>query len=308
MKKENSQRRIVIGVTGSFGSGCTTLANVLCKYHDFKFYSLSKTLREEWEAFHSGESSEHVPKKDLQLFGNGLRQKSISYLAEKTYSKVRKDKNLNKLLVFDSIRNPSEIAYLRSKFTDFYMIAVDCVEADRWERVGKRDYLDKGLKYEDFKEDDSRDKNEEGITHGQQIVLCVDEADYLIRNDNDPMMTSQTAINRKLKGKLEDPIELFQGKARTPTKQEAYMSIAYAASLISQCVKRQVGAVIVNGKGEVVSIGYNVNPDPLPACHQHFGDCYREIIVENIMSALKFCPFCQKGTKRFDLSLCLSKL
>lgn len=298
-KKRTNSIKIGIGVTGSFGSGCTTLAKVIRDAYEFKFYSLSDTLREEWDKCHPEKPSKEALKHELQQFGNELRQKRITYLAEKTFKKVRKDKNEKKSLVFDSIRNPAEIAYLKNRIPNFYVIAVDCAESDRWDRVGKKDYLDKDMTYEDFKEDDGRDKNEEGIPYGQQVALCVDEADYLIRNDNDPMLTSKTAIKRKLVGKMQDPMHLFSGEARTPTLQEAYMSIAYAASLMSQCVKRQVGAVIIDVKGNIVSTGYNVNPNPVPPCHQHFGDCYREIIVEDIMLTLKNCPYC--GEELSDL-------
>jgi deoxycytidylate deaminase len=72
------------------------------------------------------------------------------------------------------------------------------------------------------------------------------------------------------------------------------MSIAYTASLLSHCLKRQVGAVITDEKGEVLSIGYNENPYPLKPCSEQFGDCYREIYTEKIMASFKVCPFCQK--------------
>lgn len=289
--------QIVIGVTGSFGSGCTTLTGVLEKYFDFKPYSLSHILREEWSKQHEGKPAEDASRSELQDFGNKLRkEKSLSILAEMAYEKVCHEGNKDKNLVFDSIRNPAEIKYLRSKFPNFYVIAVDCAEGDRWERV-KKYYESRGLSYADFKKDDERDKNEDGVIHGQQVALCVDEADYLIRNDNEPMVQSRNAIMKLLEGKLKDPIDLFSGKYRTPTEKEAYMSIAYAASLRSHCFKRQVGAVIIDKNGEVLSIGFNENPEPLKPCHEQFGDCFREIYTEQIMETFKVCPLCKKELK-----------
>jgi len=285
--------QVVIGVTGSFGSGCTTITNVLEKYYSFKAYSLSQTLREEWPHLKKEKPVEDALRSELQDLGNKLRkEKCLSFLAEKTFEKVCKEENKNKDLVFDSIRNLAEIAFFRAKFPNFYVIAVDCAEGDRWERV-KGYYERNKLTYADFRKDDERDKNEDGITYGQQVALCVDEADYLIRNDNDPMITTKTAIMRTLRDKLEDSIKLFRGEElRSPTPQEAYMSIAYTASLMSQCIKRQVGAVIVDKRGFVVSIGYNENPKPLKPCYIQFGDCFREIYAENTMGKFKNCPFC----------------
>lgn len=289
----------VIGITGSFGSGCTTVAKVLNERYGFKFYSLSDTLREEWDKSEraSEKLADEALRHELQDFGNELRQKhgraSLSYLAEKTWEKVCQESNEKENLVYDSIRNVAEITFLRAKHPSYYLLAVDCAEGDRWERKREK-YQEKNLKYEDFLWHDSRDKNEEGITYGQQVALCVNAADYLIRNDNDPMVTSQTAISKRLYDKLEDPIGLFRGTLRTPTSEETHMSIAYSASLMSQCIKRQVGAVIVNRNEVVVSIGFNENPKPLSPCFKQFGDCYREEYTEQIMEKLKNCPFCKK--------------
>ena len=283
----------IIGVTGSFGSGCTTIAEVLQEDYGFKPYSLSDTLKEEWPTEKKGKPVKDALRSELQDFGNELREKSLPFLAEKTFKKVIDKGDEKENLVFDSIRNIAEIAFFRTQFPNFFVIAVDCVEGDRWERVKKK-YEGKNMAYEHFREDDDRDKNEEGITHGQQVALCVYEADYLIRNDNDPMVTTKTAFKRRLRDKLKNPIDLFTGKLRPPAPEEAYMSIAYSASLMSQCIKRQVGAVILDREGTVVSIGYNENPNPLKPCYKQFGDCYREIYAENTMGNLKSCPFCKK--------------
>jgi deoxycytidylate deaminase len=287
--------KIAIGVTGSFGSGCTTMKDVLEKRFKFKPYSLSQFLKDEWSRQHGGISAdENAPRGELQDLGNKLRkEKSLSTLAEEAYTKVQQEGNQNENLVFDSIRNPAEIAFFRSVFPNFYVIAVDCTEADRWERVRPKYEKYKMIKT-DFLKDDERDKNEDGIVHGQQVALCVDEADYLIRNDNEPMRPTPRAFMDKLYGKLEDPVNLFHGTLRPPNEKEAYMSIAYAASLQSHCFKRQVGAVIIDEKGIVVSIGYNENPKPLAPCYDEFGDCYREMYAEQIMATFKACPLCKK--------------
>lgn len=285
-------QQIVIGVTGSFGSGCTTVVEILEANYGFRGSSLSKTLRELYEEKEK-KPTDQALRWELQDFGNEMRKEhDLHFFAEETLNRVpEKDKNEN--LVFDSIRNVGEIAFFRQTFPSFYLIAVDCAEADRWERVEER-YTNRGLTYDDFRKDDKRDKNEEGLAYGQQVSLCVDEADYLIRNDNDPMVTTETAFKRRLYYTLTDPINLFKGDIRPPNIKETHMSIAYSASLMSQCIKRQVGAVIVDKNGVVLSLGYNENPNPLKPCYRQFGDCYREIHVESIMGNLNSCPYCNK--------------
>ena len=141
-------------------------------------------------------------------------------------------------------------------------------------------------------EDDSRDKNEEGIPHGQQVALCVDDADVIIRNDNDPMVKSKSAQEERLSEKIKGYIDMFDGKLELPTEQETYMSMAYCASLMSKCFKRQVGAVIIDPSNRVVSVGYNDNPPPLRSCNEEFYDCFREMHISEVMSEMKFCPEC----------------
>jgi len=286
--------QIVIGVIGSFGSGCTTVTMVLRESYGFTAYFLSDFIREEWRRRHGG-SMEQVERNELQDLANELRRhKSCAVLAEETYKKVCKDGNQNENLVFDGIKNTAEIAFLRSRFRNFYLIAVDCIEVDRWNRV-KNLYEEKGLTYTDFRSDDERDKNEDFIVYGQQIALCVDEADYLITNETDHVVITKSTIREKLAEKLRDPIDLFSGKVRRqPSASEVFMSIAYTASLLSHCLKRQVGAVIIDETGKVLNIGYNENPKPLKPCYEQFGDCYRDIYTEKIMTAFKVCPFCLK--------------
>ncbi len=287
--------QVVIGVTGSFGSGCSTVAKVLHKDFKFKIHSLSDIVKEEWSKQHGGKSWKKARRYELQDVGNELRRKSkeAAILAIRTVQEKTKKQDQNSDLVFDSIRNSAEIEYLRKQFPNFFLIAVDCVESDRWERV-RKSYEKFGQKYEDFKKDDERDKNEDGIVFGQQVALCVDDADVLIRNDTSPMRTSETANRKVLQGKLADPISLFKGDLRPPGPEESFMSIAYGASLMSQCFKRQVGAVILDERGGVVSIGYNENPTPLKPCSKQFGDCYREIYIENEMQTIRKCPECDK--------------
>jgi deoxycytidylate deaminase len=255
-------------------------------------YSLSDTLKSEWKKRYPDKS---YSREELQNLGNDLRRVDLAYLAKETYKQIIADKKRTKDIVFDSIRNPAEIEFLRTKFQDFYVIAIDSAEGDRWERIKDKEYITKRLNYEQFKKDDARDKNEEGLVYGQQVAICVDQADYLLRNDNDPMITSEHAIKRIIKGKLEDPIRLFRGNTRTPERQETYMSIAFTASLMSECVKRQVGAVIIDRMGNVVSVGYNMPPKPLKPCYKQFGDCYREIVISRTMENVSSCPYCGKA-------------
>ena len=293
---EEEPKQIVLGLTGPFGSGCSTLAKVLKEDCNFETFCLSDYVREKWHDENPDKDIKDAPREELQAVGNKLRrEKRYAVLAEMAYNKAKEEKKLDSMrLVFDSIRNTSEVAFFRKMFSDFFLIAVDCIEPHRWMRV-QEGY---GRNYQIFKDDDRRDKNEEGIPHGQQVALCVDDADVLIRNDNDPMLRTNFAFEGRLKEKVGPYIQLFDGQLELPTEQETYMSMAYCASLMSQCFKRQVGAVIVDERGRVISVGYNDNPPPLKPCTEEFFACHKEIYIEELMSGVKFCPIC--GNKLED--------
>ena len=87
------------------------------------------------------------------------------------------------------------------------------------------------------------------------------------------------------------------------------MTIAYSLSKMSSCIKRKVGAVVVdfaksiragNPSGMVVSLpfvvssGYNEVPLGSYACifHPDYEMCYRDYLQQNHSMKFKFCPNC----------------
>lgn len=51
-----------------------------------------------------------------------------------------------------------------------------------------------------------------------------------------------------------------------PTKDDWAMDLALVTAKRATCLRRQVGAVILDGSGFVLSTGYNGNPGGLPHC------------------------------------------
>jgi deoxycytidylate deaminase len=75
------------------------------------------------------------------------------------------------------------------------------------------------------------------------------------------------------------------------------MGIAYTASLQSRCVKRRVGAVIVDEKyNSILSVGYNENPHPIEPCIIKYKRCYRDHYKSQYFKHLEKikqrCPQC----------------
>ena len=64
------------------------------------------------------------------------------------------------------------------------------------------------------------------------------------------------------------------------------MAKAYAASMRSSCLKRKVGAVIVDITGDVFSSGYNEVPAANNTCKCEYGMCYRDKLKKDYKETL----------------------
>ncbi len=286
--------RLVVGLTGSFGSGCSTLTKSLVKL-GFKEFRLSEYVRNQYHE-KTGKPKEEATKKELQDIGDQMRQEhGIEYLAY--LASLEADKTGEEPLVFDSIRNIGEVNFLRKKYDAFFLIAVDCGPKKRWERIKEDQYLEKGLDENQFEIDEKRDKFDEKSKFGQSVDFCVDDADVVIDNEKD-YPDEDIAIDN-LKDKIAPYIGLMNGDlSRTPNPLEMNMGIAYTASLSSKCVRRRVGAVIVDEKyNSILSVGYNENPHPIEPCIIKYKRCYRDHYKSQYFKHLEkmkqTCPECR---------------
>ncbi len=214
---ELSPRRIV-GLTGAFGSGCTTAVKHLRDTRNFKEVRLSDAIRVAWAKDHQGDPS----RLELQRLGDELRRSKHPGILVELVLKELADKNGGKLpdeIAIDGLRNIGEIEYLRDVYGyRFTLIAVLASFDARWDRIGSS-YTDRGQDKTHFIEDDQRDKNEE-TEYGQQVELCVDKADILIDNS---VAVSTTDFKRKL---LEF-VDLATGKSlRGASQCEILMNVA----------------------------------------------------------------------------------
>jgi len=279
----------IIGLTGAFGSGCTTIAKHLRDKRGFTLVRLSDPIKADWAKTHKKEPT----RLDLQRLGDELRQNNHAVILVELALKAAEGGGvLPGKLVIDGIRNVGEVDHLREVYGyRFTLIAVLASVDARWDRIGSN-YTDKGLTKSDFVADDVRDKNEE-TKYGQQVELCVDRADILIDNSTEVSLSG-------LKTKVLEFVDLVTGKIlRSAKPTEILMNIAFSASHSSKCIKRHVGAVIADSAGQVVSAGYNENPLGTHPCieePEYKNQCYRDIIRNDHFELLAAngarCPVC----------------
>lgn len=271
-------KRVVIGLTGSFGSGCSTVAGHLQK-DGFQSISISSIL--ENISKEGGRDVSNLPRKErrtiLQDLGNELRKKDRGFLIKEAL----KNDNSDKDIVINSIKNPGEIEELK-KISNSYIIAIDTSFAMRVKRILKKEY-DNDLGQ--FERDNSREGNED-IEHGQKLQKCLYSADVVIKNDEHIDNAQKT--QEFIKGLMTYVRLMKEPGYRPPTDIELWMNNAYSISVQSVCIKRRVGAVIVKGD-YVVATGKN-NPPAQGTCKDIYGgECYRDILKKDV----KFCPVCR---------------
>lgn len=273
-----SANTIILGLTGSFGSGCTTFREVLKNRFGFHDFSLSDIVRSEAE----NKGIDKTNRTNLQTLGNDLRKDyGRNYLAKKALE-IATSKNTTDRLVFDGIKNFGEVQEFR-KYPEFYLVAVDCSKPIRLKRLQKKNPFYKNLIQ--FEIEDERDRDE-GLDYGQQVQKCVDEADIILSNESeyvDKMIPEnlEKILSRYIKLLTEEENDI------TPTTDELNMSLASNMALKSSCLKRKVGAVICNKDGRVVATGYNEVPKGQQTCLQKYGECYRDKKRNEIMSKLE---------------------
>jgi len=290
---------LVLALTGPVGSGVTTVSHFLVK-EGFRRVSLAAPIKAEFRRREGAAedllfNQKDVPdwRKKLQDIGDEKRREKLDFWVQEAFTAVPPHTDL----VVDGVRNLGEIRALRSRFSNCFVLTILASHDTRWNRV-KEEVYDKD--YKAFERDDQRDADED-LEFGQQVEKCVQDADYVLWNEDD--LRPSSIREEQLLSRLRPEILLMRGQsARYPTPEETYITSAYAASHSSRCLKRFVGAVVVSDKGLPLSLGYNENPVGMKPCETEYKYCFKDANMHARLEAMKdvHCPGC--GTTLTSLS------
>ncbi|MFH2202173.1 MAG: hypothetical protein ABIJ96_03575 [Elusimicrobiota bacterium] len=272
---------LVLGLTGSFGSGCGTVAQYLAK-KGFAIFSLANPIKIEGKR----RGYPALTRRDSQNIGDELRKSNgEQHLASLTILEIEnvpsaksgKRKRPSRIVV-KSIRNQQEARTLRGQYPNFFLINIDASKQVRWERVlHDKEYTN----IKDFEIDDQRDSGENEPLHGQHVARCVDQADLVINN---------TSTTQDLTQKVDDYLARIENPDDySPTPMEIGMSHAWTQAKRSTCLKRKVGAAIMDLKSNVASSGFNDVPQGTATCAS-IQACRRDL--------RRSCLTCSKGNRR----------
>lgn len=243
---------IIIGLTGRNASGKTTAGQFLAS-RGFTYLSLSDVIRD--EARQRGLTDE---RENLIALGNELRERhGPGALAELTVSRMQQDRNY----AVDSIRHPAEVMALRKVggFTLFHVFAP--LEA-RFARSLTRARAGDARTLPEFIRQEEREFASSNAA-AQQLLETERLANRVIEN-NGTLDEFSTQLTTALK-----QVEVSSAR---PSWDQYFMDIARQVAARSNCMKRQVAAVIVSDR-RIISTGYNGTPRGVKNCNE--GGCPR---------------------------------
>jgi dCMP deaminase len=243
---------IIIGLTGRNAAGKTTAGDALGA-RGFTYLSLSDVIRE--EAKRRGLSDE---RENLTALGNELRERhGPGALAELTVARMQPDRNY----VVDSIRHPAEVQALKKagSFSLFHVFAP--LEA-RFDRAMARNRAGDARTLQEFIRQEEREFASSNAA-AQQLLETERLANRVIENNGTlDEFSAHLAVALR---------ELEVTFAR-PSWDQYFMDIARQVAARSNCMKRQVAAVIVADR-RIISTGYNGTPRGVKNCNE--GGCPR---------------------------------
>jgi deoxycytidylate deaminase/dephospho-CoA kinase len=272
----------IIGLTGSFGSGCSYVAETIFDPQGYRRLSLSGILRELYHK-ETGKDPNAVSRHELQVYGDTVRAKhGTAFFAQELSKQI--DAKTGKFVI-DSFRNPGEIDYFRKTFRDFWLFGIYARGDVRWARC--KDKYDGNQK--SFNDDDSNDKGHDNPLNGQRVEDCFFESDIVFENNKDfESVKSSTFV--EFQNRLKKYTDLVQKplQRQCPIRpEESVMAMAYAISQRSSCLKRKVGAVVADEFGNLISSGVNEVPTGASSCQDRLNECYRDFAIDKYVKEVQ---------------------
>lgn len=165
---------LVIGITGTLGSGKGTLVEYLVSKKGFVHFSVRGFISQEIVT-----RGLPLNRDSMVLVANSLRAAhSPSYIIDQLYEEALK---AGKNSIIESIRTPGEVESLRAKGR-FVLFAVDADPLLRYSRIIQRNSETDRIDFPTFIENEQREMNSSD-PNKQNISTCIGMADHVFLNN-----------------------------------------------------------------------------------------------------------------------------
>jgi deoxycytidylate deaminase len=291
--RDLNANELVFAVVGPIGSGTSWVAGALSSLLTSEYYEMEPNVIKaseaitEWtknnDSFQIDESSTFSKVTSLQDAGDAMRKSDPAAVAIQLVAAIRKkrlsmttavtsttvtsikssEKIKRRVFILDSLKHPAEVELLRAIYKDaFCLIGVVCEEKVRKNRLSEMKCESSGRI--EIKKLMDRDEDAE-IKYGQKVTETFHLADFFVNNsparfledDEKKIPNPDWDVNEQLARLLD--LLTFK-KVIRPTPSETGMFHAYGAKMRSACLSRQVGAALLDKKGNVISTGTNEVP------------------------------------------------
>lgn len=166
---------MLIGITGTIGSGKDTAMHYIGDAHGFTVRSGSKLIREEASKRGMG-----TDRDSLHVLANQLRDESAGdYFTEALINGCDCETDN---VVMGMIRTSSGLHYFREAAPNGKIIAIDTPVEVRYERVVGRGEERDNIDFETFKRQEQKEMHSNNARR-HNISYCMEHSDYLIMND-----------------------------------------------------------------------------------------------------------------------------
>lgn len=269
----NRSNEVVFAVVGYAGSGTSFVVDQLSEYLQSSGYIPIKIKARKALDDYAGKAGISIPNTALsaikrtteyQKIGDDLRNESNEYGAVAAYM-IREIKSIRdtagneskNVYILDSLKHPHEVDLLNHVYgNSFCLIGVGCRPDIRTKRLQTKFGITNAkdtnlLKFVERDAEDSFNK------FGQQVNNTFHRADYFVDNTPTRELEDIFTLPDELK-RIYDIV--FTGAIHRPRSEERGMYHAHAAAMRSSCLSRQVGASILDGNGDIVSVGSNEVP------------------------------------------------
>lgn len=166
---------IILGLTGSMGSGKSTIVNILKEKYGYKHITLSDAIRDECKK--RGLKEDRITLMDV---AEELRNNfGTQILAERALEKINKS---HEYWIIDGIRNPGEIKILR-KNPNFILIGNHANKDLIIKRIKSRQRDGDSFDEEGIRQKLKKEWGENEPEDGQQVGKCMKMVDYTFENN-----------------------------------------------------------------------------------------------------------------------------
>lgn len=185
---------MIIGVTGTIGSGKGTFCKGLERYTDFSVFSFGNLVREEAKRRRIEETRENLQELGFRLRREEGRPAWAIKMADKILSLPSEG------WIIDGFRYPDQVNYFKNCFgKGFRLMSVDAFPWIRFKFLRNRGREGDPRSYEEFLEQDKRDKIGylQGIGQNTERCITMTEPIYRVYNHG-----SETDLIKEAKSKL----------------------------------------------------------------------------------------------------------